>query len=211
VSDHWQIYLLAMFVGLCLMLPCLLYAEKKARIKALLIAATICLVISQLGLSSGYGKNLYGFATFLCLFFTAFNALEAVFPSLVSKRAAAERKGAALGMYATSQFLGAFAGGVIAGWVLEEWGSDGIFGVTALFALLWLPLAFGIKMLPGLDCYTVKFNPHNRHAARALREKLQGIAGIREVSIVESEGIAYVHVDRSSFNHKAFNEVIDKT
>lgn len=210
VSGHWKVYLLAMLVGLCLMLPCLLYAEKTSRTRMLLIAATVCLVISQIGLGSIYGKNLYGFAAFLCLFFTAFNALEAVFPSLVSKMAASERKGAALGMYATCQFLGAFFGGVVAGWVLKEQGSDGIFGVTALFALLWLPLAFGIKMLPSLDCYTVRFNPHNQHAAYRLREKLKGIAGIREVSIVESEGVAYVHVDRRSFNHAAFDEVIEK-
>jgi MFS family permease len=148
VSEHWQVYLLTMLGGLCLMLPGLLYAEKAWRIRMLLIAATLCLFVSQLGLSSGYGKSLYGFAVFLCLFFTAFNALEALFPSLVSKIAPAERKGAALGMYATCQFLGAFAGGAIAGWTLKEWGSDGVFLATALFALLWLPLAFGIKMLP---------------------------------------------------------------
>jgi MFS family permease len=151
VSDQWQVYLLTMLGGLCLMLPCLLYAEKTKRIRALLIVATACLLISQLGLGSGYGKSFYGFAAFLCLFFTAFNALEALFPSLVSKIAPAERKGAAMGMYATCQFLGAFAGGAIAGWSLKHWGSDGVFMATALFALLWLPLAFGIKMLPGLD------------------------------------------------------------
>jgi hypothetical protein len=151
VSAHWQVYLLAMLVGLCLMLPAMLYAEKTLRIRALLIGSTVCLVISQLGLSSGYGKNIYGFTALLCLFFAAFNAMEAVFPSLVSKMAAVQRKGAALGAYATSQFLGAFFGGVVAGGVLKEWGSDGIFGITALFALLWLPLAFGIKMPPGPD------------------------------------------------------------
>jgi MFS family permease len=151
VSDQWQVYLFTMLGGLCLMLPCLLYAEKTGRIRMLLVMATVCLLVSQLGLGSAYGKSLYGFAAFLCLFFTAFNALEALFPSLVSKLAPASSKGAALGMYATCQFLGAFAGGAIAGWTLKEWGSDGVFMATALFALLWLPLAFGIKMLSGLD------------------------------------------------------------
>ena len=211
VAQQWKIYLLAMLAGLCLMLPCLLYAEKAGRIKALLIAATLCLAICLAGMSGGYGKNLYGFTALLCLFFTAFNALEAVFPSLVSKMAAAGRKGAALGTYATSQFLGAFCGGVTAGWALQEWGADGVFRMTAVYALLWLPLAFGIKMLPGLVCYTVRFSPHNRQAAHSLRERLQGIAGVREVSIVESEGIAYVHVDKGNFDSAAFDEVIPKT
>jgi MFS family permease len=149
VSAHWQIYLVAMLAGLCLMLPGMLYAEKTGKIRVLLIGATVCLLLSQLGIGSSYGKNLYGFTVLLCLFFTAFNAMEAVFPSLVSKMAAAQRKGAALGAYATCQFLGAFFGGAVAGWVLKGWGSDGIFAVTALLALLWLPLAFGIKMPSG--------------------------------------------------------------
>jgi MFS family permease len=211
VADHWKIYLLAMLAGLCLMLPCLLYAEKAGRIRTLLIAATLCLAICLAGLAGGYGKSLYGFTVLLCLFFTAFNALEAVFPSLVSRMAAAGRKGAALGTYATSQFLGAFCGGVTAGWVLQQWGADGVFRMTALYALLWLPLAFGIKMLPGLVCYTLRFNPHNQQAAHSLRERLQGIAGVREISIVESEGIAYVHVDKGNFDFAAFEEVIPKT
>jgi MFS family permease len=138
-----------MLAGLCLMLPCLIYAERTSRVRLLLIAAALCLVLSQFGLGGVHGGSLYGFAVFLCLFFTAFNALEAVFPSLVSKLAPAQRRGAALGVYATCQFLGAFCGGVAAGWALQHWGSDGVFRVCALFALLWLPLAFGIKMLPG--------------------------------------------------------------
>ncbi|HEY3488259.1 MAG TPA: MFS transporter, partial [Gammaproteobacteria bacterium] len=156
VSDHGWLYLPAMIAGLCLMLPCLIYAEKTDRIRILIIVATLLLVLSQAGWISGYGKTLYGFVAFLFLFFLAFNALEAVFPSLASK-IAVEHRGAALGLYSTCQFLGAFTGGVMGGWVLKTWGDNGVFAMAMLFALLWLPVAFGIRMLPGLDCYTVNF------------------------------------------------------
>ncbi len=39
-------------------------------------------------------------------------------PSLVTKFAPADAKGAATGVYSTSQFLGIFAGGAGGGWML---------------------------------------------------------------------------------------------
>jgi hypothetical protein len=47
------------------------------------------------------------------LFFVAFNILEATQPSLISRIAPPHAKGAALGVYNTTQALGLFLGGVI--------------------------------------------------------------------------------------------------
>ena len=47
----------------------------------------------------------------LLLFFVAFNVLEATLPSLVSRTAHPAAKGAALGVYNTTQALGLFIGG----------------------------------------------------------------------------------------------------
>lgn len=74
----------------------------------------------------------------LCLFFTVFSILEAMLPSMVSKIAPPENKGAAMGMYSSSQFLGIFTGGMLGGWVDHHYGPQVIFLVAALLALLWL-------------------------------------------------------------------------
>jgi len=44
------------------------------------------------------------------MFFTAFNYLEATMPSILSRIAPAGVKGSAMGIYSSSQFLGAFTG-----------------------------------------------------------------------------------------------------
>lgn len=51
------------------------------------------------------------------LFFPAFNLMEALLPSLISKESPAGYKGTAMGIYSTSQFLGVAIGGSLGGWV----------------------------------------------------------------------------------------------
>ncbi|MDO6575275.1 hypothetical protein Q4528_14255, partial [Staphylococcus pasteuri_A] len=51
----------------------------------------------------------------LAIFFIGFNYLEASLPALISNLAPPGNKGAALGVFSTSQFLGAFIGGSSAG------------------------------------------------------------------------------------------------
>jgi MFS family permease len=83
-------------------------------------------------------------------FFSAFNLLEAALPSLVSRLAPAHLRGAAMGAYSTSQFIGAFVGGAIGGIALGRLGVGGVFECAAATTLLWLPLvAFGAKRIAG--------------------------------------------------------------
>jgi MFS family permease len=55
----------------------------------------------------------------LLSFFVAFNILEAMLPSLISRIAPPRAKGAALGVYNTTQAFGLFVGGALGGWLVE--------------------------------------------------------------------------------------------
>jgi predicted MFS family arabinose efflux permease len=77
----------------------------------------------------------------LLAFFVGFNILEASLPSLVSRLAPADAKGAALGIYNTTQALGLFFGGVLGGWVQQGWGRAAVFGACAGLMALWLLVA----------------------------------------------------------------------
>jgi len=77
----------------------------------------------------------------LVLFFAAFNYLEARLPARLSQTAAPGVRGAALGIFATAQFLGAFVGGVAAAELNgSSMGLVGVFGGASLVALAWLLL-----------------------------------------------------------------------
>jgi MFS family permease len=71
--------------------------------------------------------------------------LEAMLPSLVSRFAPAERRGAAIGVYNTTQTLGVFFGGLLGGWLARHHGATGVFVTCALLAAVWLGVAAGMR------------------------------------------------------------------
>ena len=74
----------------------------------------------------------------LALFFIGLNFLEAALPARLSILAHEEQRGASLGVFATSQFLGAFAGGVFGGWLLSSGNPGNVFLVAAGVVGAWL-------------------------------------------------------------------------
>lgn len=141
---HWRVYLPVLVVSLLLVFPLIRWAETAGRLKACFVTAVAMLAIS-VGLAA-WGHAQAGFlCAALLLFFIAFNYLEGTLPSLISRMAPGDRKGAALGIYSTAQFLGAFAGGMLGGWGLELAGVTGVFAACALLALVWLTFATGLR------------------------------------------------------------------
>ncbi len=84
----------------------------------------------------------------LLSFFVAFNILEAMLPSLISRIAPARAKGAALGVYNTTQALGLFVGGALGGWLLKNHDAGAVFLFDAVMVALWLVVAATMMPVP---------------------------------------------------------------
>lgn len=140
VAQHWKIYLPAVLASFLLMIPAIVLAEKRGRVKEVFVAAIALLLAAQAGFAHG-GDRLAGLAIALLIFFVTFNILEAMLPSLVSRVAPPRAKGAALGVYNTMQALGAFAGGLAGGWLGKHFGPDAVFMGASVMAALWLYFA----------------------------------------------------------------------
>ncbi len=139
LSSHWKIYLPAMLGSIVLMLPVLRrvganLSERSALPWAFLVLA---FAMGVLPLSA----NLAALGTVLAVYFLGFNILEASMPSLLSRITGSRGRGRRLGIYSTFQFLGAFAGGVLGGWMLSRFGSQ-----AALFAASTASLCWGIVL-----------------------------------------------------------------
>jgi len=89
--------------------------------------------------------NYTTFFILLTLFFIAFNAMEAMLPSLISKTANSDKRGLAMGMYSTSQFLGAFIGGVFGGWIYNTYDLNSVFLFTTFMAIIWWVVILTMK------------------------------------------------------------------
>lgn len=118
VDQHWQVYFPVLVVSMLLIIPAIIYAEKKAKLKPVFTIAVALLLVSQLLLGMAL-DSVWGTAAALLVFFAAFNLLEASLPSLISKIAPVGAKGTAIGVYSSVQFLGAFTGATAGGTYME--------------------------------------------------------------------------------------------
>ena len=145
---HWQVYLPAVLASFVVMGGTLFPLERRGHLRAVLLAAIALLALVQLGFlgvamsSGGASPSLWMLGGLLLLFFCSFNVLEASQPSLVSRLAHASNRGAALGLYNTSQSLGLFAGGALGGALLKWGGAQGLFVATTALSLIWLAVAW---------------------------------------------------------------------
>ena len=199
---HWQIYLPVMGLSMVAIIPFILLAEKKRKIREVLLGAVTALVLAQLGLGWLDG-SLAGMLATLWLFFAAFNLLEAILPSLVAKLAPAAHKGTAMGAYTTSQFLGVFAGGLCGGWISQHLGSEAVFVFNGLITLLWLGLAAGMKTPRYLGSQLLYVGVLDEAAAGALTRELAAVPGVEEAMIIAEDGVAYLKVEKEKLDTEA--------
>jgi MFS family permease len=140
---HWHLYLPVVLISFAVMAPPILYADRRNRHKPVLLGAVALLIAVQTCLVFASSVMAYGAA--LLAFFVAFNVLEALLPSLVSRIAPAHARGSAIGVYNTTQTLGLFFGGLGGGWLAKHYGAAAVFAGCALLSALWLAAASAMR------------------------------------------------------------------
>lgn len=138
--NEWMIYLPVLAASVALMVPAVILAERGGRMKEVFIAAILMLFAAVLALGFARRDATVMLAA-LTVFFTAFNSMEAMLPSLVSRFAPPYAKGTAMGIYSSLQFLGIFVGGAVGGIALAWDGPTGVFIFAAFVALTWFGVA----------------------------------------------------------------------
>lgn len=135
LADHWKIYVPAMLVSAVLVFPLLRRVASANRQSRMLPWAFAGLSIA-LVLFATVSDSRWLLAIYL-LFFLAFNLLEAAMPSMVAGLAGDSGRGSRMGIYTTWQFLGAFVGGSLAGWVLGQLGAPKTLMILGLITITW--------------------------------------------------------------------------
>ncbi len=143
-KDLWKVYLVMFLVGLTLMVPSTILAEKRGLIKEVKIAAILILLIS-FGLFVQFESTFVPAIIAIIVYFTGFMMLEPIMPSLMSKYANPKTKGTASGVFNTAQFLGAFVGGAVAGYLMK-YGTDYVFYFLGFITFLWLLTVITLDM-----------------------------------------------------------------
>ncbi len=205
-DHHWIIYLGAMGLSFLCMLPFIILGEVKRKMKPVFVGAVVLLAIGEILLGTS-SESRYWFLLGLFVFFMAFNLLEATLPSLVSKIAPAGGKGTAMGIYSTSQFLGAFLGGVTGGLVAYHFGYEYVFLMVAVLILLWVIAAATMRAPRHLKSLVIQLLP----AETIVINNFVGVvSGVCDVVIIPDQQLAYFKVDMDEFSLEEMQKVLGR-
>jgi len=201
VDQHWQIYLPVLLISMLLIIPAIIYAEKKAKLKPVFTVAVALLLVSQVLLALAL-DSVWGTAAALLVFFAAFNLLEASLPSLISKIAPVGAKGTAIGVYSSVQFLGAFTGATAGGYLYGNHGGSALFAFCGILLALWLVLAATMKAPAAVRTRMYHVQEMDTGRASGLSRELAALPGVREALVLASERVAYLKVDMQGFDEE---------
>ncbi|OEY66570.1 MFS transporter [Marinobacter sp. X15-166B] len=200
-ESHWWLYLTVMVTSFFAMVPFIIIGEKRRQMKAVLSGAILMLAAATAALVLVSG-SLAGAWVVLFFFFMAFNLLEACLPSLVSKEAPAASRGTAMGVYSTSQFMGAFLGGTLAGVLLEAYGFYGVVGLMVGVLLCWLVVALTMSPPSHATSFMLQLRTVSPEQIAVIDERLRTLPGVQDVVILEEAHTAYLKVDRQYFKEE---------
>lgn len=206
-ARHWMMYLPVLGLSVILMVPFIILAEKHQRMKQVFIGAIATLAVAQLALL-GFHQRVWTIGILLVVFFTGFNLLESILPSLIAKVAPADSKGTAMGFYSSSQFFGAFLGGAIGGWLHGKFGLTSVFLFSAVMATLWLSIAAGMKQPRQLSTRLIKVAVADSDAATDLASQIIRVTGVTEAVVIAEEGIAYLKIDPDTLDEQALGMLV---
>jgi len=208
-AAQWKLYLPVMGGSFALMIPMVIIAEAKRKMKPVFVLAIVFLATAQV-LMALWGTSLSMIALSLFVFFVGFNVLEATLPSLISKIAPASAKGTAMGVYNTCEFFGAFVGGVLGGllYIPAEHNEAQAFMVIAGLLALWVLVALTMSPPRHVATRMLHIDVPDEDAVEALRQRLLAIHGVAEVEIFPDEQVAYCKVDNKTLDDDALSMAV---
>ena len=143
IDDHALYYLGILLGSFLLMLPLVIRWRGSLDVLVKVMPAIAVIVVGFLALA--WSPTLALFVSAVLVFFVGFNYLEATLPALVSNVAPTERRGAAMGIYSASQFLGLFAGGSVGGLLIALTDITTLLVVNAALSAIWAGILIALQ------------------------------------------------------------------
>ncbi len=197
LNSHGWVYLPLLVISLFFAFPSIVLAEKYRKMRGIFLTA-IGGIILGLGILIFGFESKYILLTGLGLFFIAFNVMEALLPSWLSKAAPIQSKATAMGINASSQFLGAFFGGVTGGQLLLLNNTALGWSILTGLAIVWLLISFGLAQPRYLSSMVLRLPEHKQ--TDEWTSQLLAIRGIEEVVVMSDQQVAYVKVDKQQID-----------
>ena len=203
-SELWMAYLPAMIAGLLAMGPAAVFGEKRNIPKQIFLISIVLFLTSFLIM--GFTNNSTLFVLGVVAFFIAFNMMEPLVQSMVSKFAKVHQKGAALGISNSAAYFFTFLGGTFAGLYLDISDRETLSITISAVIFLWLIWTF-LKLQNPLR-YSHMFLPQESVDF----EKLNALESenIAEWYINETENLVVIKFVKDSIEEESLKAQISK-
>lgn len=206
IDQHWQIYLPVLLLSFVFMVPMIIVAAKKSLEKRFFLIAIGMLVIASVAMIAT--QALVPLIVTVLVFFVGFNFLEASLPAHVSRLSPAGQKGSAMGVYSSSQFFGAFLGGITGGYLVQNFGFGYLFAANGLLALLWLIIASSMVLPASSKRVSIPIEHVELSHCQQLIDNISDCDGVMEATLVEDEHRIYLKVDKSFYDRDSVDRLI---
>jgi len=139
-KELWQVYVPAMFMGLIAMGPAAVFGEKYNKPREIFLLSIVLFIVSFTLM--GFATKSWEFVLGVIAFFMAFNMMEPLVQSMISKYAKVHQKGAALGIANGVAYFMTFIGGAAAGIALQYSNREVLAIGLIVISTLWLLWTF---------------------------------------------------------------------
>jgi len=209
LEEHWKIYLLVLALSVPGLLLAIRVTSGGRNILRFYRSSIVVVAAGLMLLATGADAYPVGIVMALVIFFTGFNALESMMPSLASRMTSSSRRAGALSVYNTFQYIGIFCGGAVGGYVLDGYGQAGLSWCLTLIALTWLLLSLFQPSLSLRETLEVHFDRTHDYPADII-DRIEDLSGVDSVTLVHDRSLAYIEIDPGRYQTSELHKLLEK-
>jgi len=204
-SELWKVYAPAMVAGLIAMGPAAVFGEKRNIPKQIFLVSIALFTLSFVLMGTTTSSSI--FIAAVIFFFIAFNMMEPLVQSMISKFAKVHQKGAALGIANSAAYFATFLGGTFAGLYLDI-SSREMLGLTigAIGALWFVWTLLKMKNPKRYSHYVIDHDKVDEAKLAELEHE-----NIAEWFINETENVVVIKYVKDSFTQEELEAKIIKS
>lgn len=203
-SELWMVYLPAMVAGLVAMGPAAVFGEKRNIPKQIFLISILLFLVSFIIMA--FTDSSAVFIAGVVAFFIAFNMMEPLVQSMISKFAKVHQKGAALGISNSAAYFFTFLGGTFAGLYLEISDRQTLGVSISIIIFIWLLwTAFKLKNPPKYSHLYIPQESVDMEKLTALENQ-----NIAEWYLNETEHTVVIKYVKDSIEQEALTSQVSK-